>query len=76
MQPEYGVCIDCGERSQLRLPRRFPHICADCLFVVDRENERRDEVGRLLPRKSLVSQLHERVLTIGSMAPGERRMDG
>jgi hypothetical protein len=35
---EYGVCIDCGQHTELRLPRRFPHICTACLFLVDAQN--------------------------------------
>ena len=31
-QREFGVCIECGERSELLLARRFPHICHACLF--------------------------------------------
>jgi hypothetical protein len=27
-----GVCIECGETSELLLSPRFPHICSTCLF--------------------------------------------
>ncbi len=72
-----GWCIDCGERTELVLSERFPHICIDCLFPPRRAGE--DPTANppsFMPMVTLVEKLHQLNKATGSIAPGENRMGG
>ena len=75
---DFGACVECGSWSELRLPPRFPHVCAECLFrPSEDQQQRRDEIRRLgLPLPSMVEDLLSRNVAIGAIRPEERRTDG
>lgn len=74
---EHGVCIDCGAHTPLRLPRRFPHICTDCLFPPPPPNgseSQEQDLGdpTFGKRPSMVEMLYQRAQT----APFYKRFGG
>ena len=76
---EHGRCIDCGEHTPLRLPRRFPHICTACLFPPPRNDDPDlplDSVDGIV-RPSLIETLHARVSRVAKFERpfGHRAVD-
>ena len=60
---EHGICIDCGQHTPLRLPRRFPHICTDCLFPQPPpEEDRHREADDFTPPRTLIEALHHKII--------------
>lgn len=75
-----AVCIDCGELSTRRLPGRFPHICAACLFPSRSDDQGGQRERPLTPWPDMLEELHAAVnrrhihffKTFGREAAGER----
>jgi len=74
------VCIDCGIVSERRLPERFPHICAFCLFPSKSDDEQSMRDRPRVPWSDLLEELHAAVIRrhsdfykpFGREAKGER----
>ncbi len=71
-----GWCSDCGERTELVLSERFPHICHDCLFPRRTYTDPTADAPAFMPMVTLIEKLHQLNKSTGSIAPGENRMGG
>ena len=58
---DHAVCTECGRHTPLRLARRFPHICTDCLFPpADPQESHQDEMPDSVRVPTLMESLYQR----------------